>query len=45
MSMAGSIPVVKSWHDYEMWQWTGKGRLDGYSGDLDCNIFYGSFAE
>ena len=24
-----------------MWQWTSSGRLDGYDGNLDCNIFYG----
>ena len=23
-----------------MWQYTDKGRLDGYSGDLDLNYFY-----
>lgn len=24
-----------------MWQFTSTGRLDGYSGNLDCNVFYG----
>ena len=24
-----------------MWQWTSAGRLTGYSGNLDCDIFYG----
>jgi LysM repeat protein len=24
-----------------MWQWTSVGRLDGYSGNLDCDEFYG----
>ena len=42
MANAGSIPNVKYWSKYIMWQWTGKGRLNGYSGDLDCNIFYGN---
>ena len=24
-----------------MWQWTSSGRLNGYNGNLDCNVFYG----
>ena len=24
-----------------MWQWTSTGRLSGYDGNLDCDIFYG----
>lgn len=27
---------------YLMWQWTSKGRITGYAGDLDCDVFYGS---
>lgn len=42
MTNAGSKPKVKYWPTYAMWQWTSKGRLDGYSGDLDCDIFYGN---
>lgn len=42
MSNAGSDPTGGSWPFYAMWQWTSSGRLDGYSGNLDCNIFYGS---
>jgi len=41
MSNAGSLPDVNWAGGYAMWQWTSKGRLDGYGGDLDCNIFYG----
>ena len=41
MASAGSKPVVKYWKDYKLWQWTSSGKLDGYSGKLDCNIFYG----
>lgn len=41
MSSAGPAPVVKWWQGYAMWQWTSVGRLNGYSGNLDCNIFYG----
>lgn len=41
MSNAGTEPQVKYWNFYAMWQYTSSGRLDGYSGNLDCNIFYG----
>lgn len=42
MSNAGSKPSVKHWLSYVMWQWTSSGRLDDYSGNLDCNVFYGN---
>ncbi len=29
-------------HDCDMWQYTSKGRLDGYAGDLDINMLTGS---
>ena len=41
MQTAGKKPVVKWWDFYTMWQWTSSGRLTGYSGNLDCNLFYG----
>lgn len=41
MSNAGSRPRVKWWKFYCMWQWTSTGRLNGYNGNLDCNVFYG----
>ena len=41
MSGAGQRPSVKWWNNYIMWQWTSSGRLNGWSGNLDCNIFYG----
>lgn len=41
MSKAGNKPVVKWWKFYAMWQWTSSGRLDGYNGNLDCDVFYG----
>ena len=41
MSNIGNKPVVGAWNNYVMWQWTSSGRLDGYKGDLDCDIFYG----
>ena len=42
MSAAGNMPNVKWWPFYAMWQWTSIGRLDGYSGSLDCDVFYGT---
>ena len=41
MANAGSRPRVKWWEFYCMWQWTSSGRLNGYGGNLDCNVFYG----
>lgn len=41
MASAGSRPKVKWWPFYCMWQWTSSGRLNGYNGNLDCNVFYG----
>ena len=41
MSTAGKKPVVKWWQFYMMWQWTSVGRLTGYSGNLDLDVFYG----
>lgn len=34
-------PAVKNWSFIAMWQYTSKGRLSGYSNDIDMNIFYG----
>lgn len=44
MSTCGKKPVVKWWSFYMMWQWTSVGRLNGYSGNLDCDVFYGDKA-
>lgn len=41
MSNAGNKPSVNHWKFYTIWQWTSVGRLDGYNGNLDCNVFYG----
>lgn len=41
MVNAGSRPRVKWWKFYCMWQWTSSGRLNGYNGNLDCDVFYG----
>ena len=42
MSNAGIKPSVKWWKFYAMWQWTSRGRLEGYPKDLDCDVFYGT---
>lgn len=41
MANAGNRPRVKWWKFYCMWQWTSSGRLNGYNGNLDCDVFYG----
>lgn len=41
MAAAGPLPKVKWWSRYMMWQWTSSGRLNGWNGNLDCDIFYG----
>lgn len=42
MASAGKKPNIKWWKFVAMWQWTSVGRLDGYGGNLDCNVFFGS---
>lgn len=32
---------LKHWSFYALWQYTSKGRLDGYNGNLDINVFNG----
>lgn len=44
MSMAGRNPAVNYWKFYALWQWTDVGRLDGYNGPIDCDVFYGDAA-
>lgn len=34
-------PVVKWWPFYILWQYTSRGRVAGYNGDVDLNNFYG----
>ena len=38
---AGRKPVVKWWNFYVLWQYTSRGRISGYSGNVDMNYFYG----
>lgn len=41
MSKAGNVPSIKYWSTMALWQWTSTGRLNGWNGNLDCNVFYG----
>ena len=36
----GTKPDLTYWKEYIMWQYTSKGKIDGYSGDLDLDYFY-----
>lgn len=35
-------PTNKYWPFYILWQYTSRGHIHGYSGNLDLNYFYGS---
>jgi len=35
-------PEIRYWRSYAMWQWTSRGRVDGYGGDLDFDEFQGN---
>lgn len=37
-----SYSTPKYWGKPTIWQFTSHGRITGYSGNLDCNIFYGT---
>ena len=37
----GNKPAVKWWPFYILWQYTSRGRVSGYSGNVDLNNFYG----
>ncbi|QOP66151.1 endolysin [Arthrobacter phage DanielleIgnace] len=39
-----AMPALAGW-DVEMWQYSSTGRLPGYGGDLDLNVFYGGLDE
>lgn len=41
ISKAGNMPSIKYWSTMALWQWTSTGRLNGWNGNLDCNVFYG----
>lgn len=38
----GTPPTNKYWPFYILWQYTSKGYLNGYSGNLDLDYFYGT---
>lgn len=38
---ANEKPVVKNWNFYALWQYTSRGRIQGYEQDIDMNYFYG----
>lgn len=44
MSKAGNMPSIKYWSIMALWQWTSTGRLNGWNGNLDCDVFYGDAA-
>ena len=37
----GNKPVVKWWPFYILWQYTSRGRISTYGGNVDLNYFYG----
>ena len=37
------VPVLKDDLDFMLWQYTGKGRLDGISGYVDKSRFMGDY--
>lgn len=39
--IANEKPVVKNWNFYALWQYTSRGRIQGYKQDIDMNYFYG----
>lgn len=39
---ANKAPNSGKWPFYCMWQYTSKGRVNGYNGNLDLNYFYGT---
>ena len=41
MSDAGNMPSIKYWSTIALWQWTSTGRLNGWNGNLDLDVFYG----
>ncbi len=41
MRNAGTPTAVRHWHSITCWQWSDNGRLDGWEGSLDMDVFYG----
>lgn len=40
LSSSTATPYADITYPYEFWQFTSSGRVDGYSGNLDCNYWY-----
>lgn len=40
----GTKPSSGQWSFYCLWQYTSKGRVNGYGGNIDLNYFYGDAA-
>lgn len=40
-----TAPSVRYWSDYVMWQFTSKGSLSGWSGNLDRDKFFGDSSD
>jgi lysozyme len=38
----GNSPSVSNWSQYDFWQYTSKGKVDGVDGDVDIDLFIGS---
>ena len=36
-----TFPSIKYWKNVAIWQYTSKGRINGYGGNIDRNNFYG----
>lgn len=43
-SVPSGLAAVPYWETLAMWQYTSAGRLAGWDGDLDLNVFYGDKA-
>ncbi len=39
MASQPPMPIGSSWTTWLLWQYTYKGRIDGYYSDVDCNYF------
>ena len=40
-----SLPRYSAWSKWNLWQWSSSGRIDGYSGNIDMNVFNGTEEE
>ena len=40
-----SLPRYSAWTKWVLWQWSSKGRIDGYYSDIDMDVFNGTEEE